>query len=53
MFSQFRAFGQTQGELDLSRIASVSVGWGGHIGIDGEQITFTVKPPQRFVCSAK
>ena len=53
MFSQFRPFGQTRGELDLSRIASVSVGWGGYFGAEGEQITFTVKPPQRFICNMK
>jgi len=53
MFSQFRPFGQTQGELDLSKIASISIGWGGYLGTEGEQITFTVKPPQRFVGGAK
>jgi hypothetical protein len=53
MFSQFKPFGQTTGELDLSRIASISIGWGGYLGTAGEQITLTVKPPQRFVCSAK
>ncbi len=53
MFSQFKPFGQTQGELDLSKIASISVGWGGYLGAEGEQITLTVKPPLRFVCGAK
>jgi hypothetical protein len=53
MFSQFKPFGQTQGELDLSKIASISIGWGGYLGTAGEQITITVKPPQRFVCGAK
>ena len=53
MFCQFKPFGQTQGELDLSKIASVSIGWGGYFGTAGEQITLTVKPPQRFVCGAK
>jgi hypothetical protein len=53
MFSQFRPFGQTRDELDLSRIASISIGWGGYLGTANEQITFTVKPPQRFVCGAK
>jgi hypothetical protein len=51
MFSQFRPFGQTVGELDLSRVASISVGWGGYLGTEGEQISVTIKPPQRFVCS--
>jgi hypothetical protein len=50
MFSQFRPFGTTAGQLDLSQVASVSVGWGGYLGMDGEQIRFTAKPPQRFVC---
>jgi hypothetical protein len=53
MFSQFKPFGQTRGELDLSKIASVSIGWGGYLGTAGEQIALTVKPPQRFVCGAK
>jgi len=52
MFNQFKPFGQTQGELDLSRIASISIGWGGYFGIAGEEITLTVKPPQCFVCDA-
>ena len=53
MFSQFKPFGQTQGDLDLSKIASISVGWGGYFGTADERITFTVKPPQRFVCGVK
>ena len=51
MFSQFRPFGQTVGELDLSKVASISVGWGGYLGTEGEQIIFTVRPAQRFVCN--
>jgi len=50
MFSQFKPFGQTQRELDLSKIASISVGWGGYFGTADERIILTVKPPQRFVC---
>ena len=53
MFNQFKPFGQTQGELDLSQIASISIGWGGYFGAASERITLTVKPPQRFVCGAK
>jgi hypothetical protein len=53
MFSQFKPFGQTQGELDVSKIASISIGWGGYLGTAGEQIILTVRPPQRFSCSAK
>ncbi len=53
LFSQFKPFGQTEGNLDRSRIASVSVGWGGYLGTAGERITLTVQPPQRFMCGAK
>jgi hypothetical protein len=53
MFSQFRPFGQTRGELDLSKVASISVGWGGYLGTQDERITLTVSPPQRFLCSVK
>jgi hypothetical protein len=53
MFNQFRPFGQTVGELDLSKVASISVGWGGYLGSEGEQIIFAVRPPQRFVCSVE
>lgn len=50
MFSQFRPFGQTRGPLDLTKVASISVGWGGYFGTIDEKIVFAVKPPQRFVC---
>ncbi len=53
MFSQFKPFGQTKGELDLSKIASISLGWGGYLGTLDERIIVTVKPPQRFVCGVK
>ncbi len=53
MFSQFKPFGETRGDLDLSQVASISIGWGGYLGTAGERIIFTVKPPQRFVCGAK
>jgi hypothetical protein len=53
MFSQFAPFGQSQGELDLSKVVSISIGWGGYFGTAGERITLTVKPPQRFVSGAK
>jgi hypothetical protein len=33
---------------DLSHVAAVSVGWGGHYGQEGEKIALTVKPPQKF-----
>ena len=48
MFDHFRPFGETRGRLDLTQIASISVGWGGYFGTLGETIEFTVKPPQRF-----
>ena len=53
MFSQFKPFAQTQGELDLSKIASISVDWGGYFGTAHERITLTVKPPQHVVCGVK
>jgi hypothetical protein len=53
MFSQFKPFGQTEGGLDLSKIASISIGWGGYFGKAEERITLTVKPPQRFLCGVK
>lgn len=48
MFNQFRPFGQSHGELNLSKITSISIGWGGYLGTADERILFTVKPPQRF-----
>jgi hypothetical protein len=53
MFNQFMPFGETRGELDLSSVASIAIGWGGYLGTAGEQIALTVKPPQRFVCGAR
>ena len=53
MFSQFKPFGQAKGALDLSQVAAVRVGWGGYFGAEGEKISLTAKPPQRFVCGAR
>ncbi len=53
MFSQFKPFGQAKGALELTKVTSIRVGWGGYFGTEGEKITVTVKPPQRFVCGAK
>ena len=53
MFSQFRPFGQTKGALDLTQVAAIRIGWGGYFGTEGEKISLTVLPPQRFVCGAK
>jgi hypothetical protein len=49
MFSQFTPFAHTHRELDLSQIAAISIGWGGYLGTEGEQITLTVTTPQCFV----
>ncbi len=53
MFSQFKPFGATSGQVDLTKVASISVGWGGYFGRDDEQIIFTAKPPRRFRCGGK
>ena len=56
MFSQFKPFGgskTTKGPMDLSQVTAIRVGWGGYFGAEGEKITLTVKPPQRFMCGAK
>lgn len=34
--------------LDPSRIASIRLGWGGHPGVTGETIEFTVRAPDAF-----
>ncbi|MBN1851233.1 MAG: hypothetical protein JW829_00855, partial [Pirellulales bacterium] len=52
-FSQFQPFGQTYNKLDLSKVASISVGWGGYLGIAGEQVTLTINPPQCFLCGVQ
>jgi hypothetical protein len=54
LFSHFRRAGWSKGPdvpLDLSNVTAIRVGWGGHIGVEGETIAFTVKPPERFSCS--
>lgn len=53
MFSQFKRFGQTRAEPDLSKVISISLGWGGYIGSEGGRITLAVRPPQRFVSTAR
>jgi len=32
--------------LDLKRVSDISVGWGGYLGAEGEQVSFSVAPPQ-------
>ncbi len=34
------------GVLDLTRVTGVSIGWGGYLGHEGEQVRFTFSPPQ-------
>jgi len=34
------------GVLDLKRVSDISVGWGGYLGAEGEQVSFSVAPPQ-------
>ncbi len=54
MFNQFHRAGWMKGPdvpLDLGKVTAISAGWGGHLGVEGEKIAFTLKPPQSFVCS--
>jgi hypothetical protein len=56
MFSQFKPFGgskTTKGPMDLSQVAAIRVGWGGYFGNEGEKISLTISPPQRFICGAR
>ena len=56
MFSQFKPAGwslPTKSALDLSQVNSIRVGWGGYFGTEGEKVTLTVKPAQRFVCGSR
>ncbi len=53
LFNQFKPFGKTSGSMDLSKVTSIRVGWGGYMGVEGEKIVLTVKPPQLFSCGAK
>lgn len=49
--NQFRPFSAAPGKvpgLDLTRITSISVGWGGYFGTEGEKVSYTVLPPQVF-----
>ena len=34
------------GVLDLTRITGVSIGWGGYLGVEGEQVRFQVASPR-------
>jgi len=35
-------------EFDLSQITSISLGWGGYLGKEGEKISFSVSPPVKI-----
>ena len=53
LFSQFHRAGWMKGPdvpLDLAKVTAISAGWGGHIGVEGEKMAFTIMPPQRFTC---
>lgn len=50
-FSRFQLAGWSRsldadGLLDLKRIEDIRIGWGGHLGTEGEQIQFSVVLPQ-------
>ena len=54
LFSQFHRAGWSGGAdvpLDLTKVAAIRIGWGGYFGVEGEKISLTVKPPQRFTCA--
>lgn len=51
LFSQFNLAGwskDSNGRLDPKEITAIRIGWGGHIGTEGEKIEFQTSSPQRF-----
>jgi hypothetical protein len=53
LFTQFHRAGWSKGPdmpLDLAKVTAIRAGWGGHLGVEGEKLSFTVKLPQRFAC---
>ena len=47
--NQFQLAGWSKdadGRLDLTRVGEIRVGWGGYFGREGEQVQFTLSPPQ-------
>jgi hypothetical protein len=49
LLSQFQLAGWSKSRdarLDLSAIAAIRVGWGGHLGTAGEKVEFATAPPQ-------
>ena len=56
LFSQFKPAGwspQAKEPLDRTQVVAIRVGWGGHLGTEGEKIALTVSPPQRFACGTR
>jgi hypothetical protein len=51
LFSQFHPFDKTTVPMNIEKITSIQVGWGGYFGREGETIRFSVKPPQGFAIS--
>ena len=54
LFTQFHRAGWMKGPdvpLDFAKVTAVRAGWGGHLGVEGEKLSFTAKPPQRFACA--
>jgi len=56
MFNRFALAGWSNpsaGALDLAKVVTIRIGWGGYFGREGEKVTLTAKPAQRFTCGAK
>jgi hypothetical protein len=48
-FNRFQLAGwskDSDGQLDVSRLAEIRIGWGGYLGAEGERIQFSVATPQ-------
>lgn len=49
LLSQFQLAGWSKthdARLDLSAVAAIRIGWGGHLGTAGEKVEFATAPPQ-------
>ena len=49
LLSQFQLAGWSKdhdARLNLSAVAAIRVGWGGHLGTAGEKVEFATAPPQ-------
>jgi hypothetical protein len=51
LFSQFHPFDKTTVPINVEKITTIQVGWGGYFGREGATIRFSVKPPQAFTIS--